>query len=166
MREDAVERRRREEVEEVRRRAEEEVMEARKRELVERAMVERWGVRGRRVSQLKTSGDESKEPPVSQHATARLDWIRQRDGLRYSTAHEQKQYNGSRRDSAGLQSGRHGQRRADDSRLIHSERAEDWRYEDEKRRLYSAEYLRSLGYDVASEDERELQNVQPERWSW
>lgn len=170
MREQAIERRRQEEAEESRRRAEEEAVEQRKRQLVERAMVERWGVRGRRAVRPPTSTrahNDITQPTLSHQPTARIEWIRKRDGLSSSTAHEQAQYGASGRGSSGgVKGGRDGQRRVDGGALADNEQVDEWRYEDDRKRLYSVEYLRSLGYDVVvSNEEEEADARDVQRWS-
>ena len=85
-----------------------------------------------------------------------MEWIRKRDGLTNNTAYEHVHNDGSRRGSTITSRERHGGRHPNNSTLGRGEQADEWRYADDGRLLYSAEYLRSLGYDVASEeDERE-----------
>ena len=166
MREEALETKKREEAEESRRREEEDGMEQRKRELVERAMVERWGLRGRPVQQSRRPPDDSKERPSDPQSTARLEWIRKRDGLSNTAADDQQSHRrrsvGGRRDSASahIDSARLGRGHAGDGLLDHDNRADQWRYVDERRVLYSAQYLRTLGYDVVSEEEENERDVQ------
>ena len=159
MREEAVERRRGEEGREARRREEEGVEERRKRELVERAMVERWGVRGRREQQSPSArrADElSRQSSTPPPTTARLEWIRKRDGMARATSREQPLLSDSRRASS---SARGGQRQPGGSGSDRDDSVDEWRYADERRSMYSARYLRTLGYDVASDEESE-QNMQ------